>query len=135
MKILYYYFFFKLYNRHNRKSSNRFAEWRAALSILAVEVLLVLCIIGDISIITERDIMLLPYIPPCFLTLIIILAVSKYFVFMKRMQWQKYHRVFQAWPNRRRQIADMLIGGVIFFLVANLIVLYHILDNTDFEFE
>jgi hypothetical protein len=131
MKVAYHYLFFKLYNIRKRETPSVFADWQAAIKVLVIEVWLILCIIGDVSIVIQKDIIALPYVQTLFLVIIIILAIIKYLLFIRRAQWQHYQAIFQAWPKKKSMIADLLIRGLTFFLITNLALLFYVVSNAD----
>jgi hypothetical protein len=133
LKLGYYYFFYKLYKFFLNGPSNWLSDWKAGISMLALEIWLGISIVGYISIALKKDIFPNDRFHFSIIAPFVLLVAIKYIFFLHDDTWKEYAQMFDRWPKRKNRAGTIVVWGIVLLIVANLIFMYYLMSKTTWE--
>jgi hypothetical protein len=128
IKTGYYYLFYKLYKWVGE--DNWWGDWKAGLSIIALEIWFFLSILNYYNILIDR------YFTPSNTALIIIGIIiigfnSYFFVYLD--VWKDYIKEFDQLPKRKNKIGGWVVFGVLMLIIANMVFAFYQMSLIDWS--
>ncbi|KPE48970.1 hypothetical protein [Chryseobacterium indologenes] len=120
IKEAYYYLFYKLYKWYESGPFVWYSDWKAGISIIALEIWTCVSIYSYLSIFLNRKISLSITEPSGFIPYIIILSTNLYF-FSSSHKWKLYFEEFEKWPKRKNLISGIIVWSIIALIIFNFI--------------
>jgi hypothetical protein len=130
---IYSYFFYKIYKFWEAASVPKFwSDWKAGLSLDLVEMFLALSGICYYSVVTKTKI---DPTDDVFIALIfiVVIAVPNYLLFNHQQQWKEMVKEFDRWPQRKNMVGSVIVWGVVFAIIGNLIVALYLMSQIDWS--
>lgn len=129
----YSYLFYKLYKFWEWASTPKFwSDWKAALTVDILEIILIISIVFQYSNFTKRPIDFGDW-KLTILMYIVIIALPNYFFFNHRDQWRGMIKEFDQWPERKNKIGSIIVGAVVVVIVANLVLAFYFMSQIDWQ--
>lgn len=118
IKKMYYYFFYKFYKHYENSSDPWWSDWKAVLSIGALEIWFLGSILIYYSIITKTklDITLTD---PMILIPLILLFLFNYFAFIYTDIWKQYNKEFDKMPEEKNKKGTIIVWIIVGFIILN----------------
>ncbi len=126
----YYYFFYILYRWYESFEFKWWSEWKAALSVSILEIIIVATSVGFLSILFET--------PSCSnstieLIIYFVILVSNYFILLHNDRWMPFVEKFDQLPKSKRRIGGVLVWIIILTIIAALIFMYYLLSQVNWD--
>ena len=130
IKRAYYYLFYKLYKWYEKAPVVWWSDWKAVVSIVALEIWFLLSIGTYFSVFTKKTIELTVTHPIVFIPTVSIILVN-YLIFIHTDKWKDIVKEFDQLPKRTNKIGGWIVFGVILLIVANLIFAFYQMSLID----
>lgn len=127
MKKAYYYLFYKLYKWYEREPFVWYSDWKAAISIIALEIWCYVSICSYLSIILGKKINLAIAEPTGFIPYLLIVASNIYF--FTPSKWEPYFNEFQEWPKSKNLTGGIIVWSTIILVILNFIFSVNLMKN------
>ncbi len=59
------------------------------------------------------------------------IIVIHFWIFDRNKNWKKYISQFEVWPEEKRKKWDRIMRGIIFFIIANLLLSFYFMASID----
>jgi hypothetical protein len=130
---IYSYFFYKIYKFWEAASVPKFwSDWKAGLSLDILEMFLALSGICFYSVVTKNKI---DSTDDALIALIfiVLIVVPNYLLFNHQQQWKEMVQEFDRWPPRKNMIGTVIVWGVVFAIIGNLIFAFYLMSQIDWS--
>lgn len=132
IKKAYYYLFYKLYKHYEDSSEPWWSDWKACVSIGALEIWLLLSIGAYYAILTKTAIELSVTMPIVYIPLLIVFILN-YFSFIHNDSWKEYNKEFDKLPKKENILGGWIVLGIIIIVILNLIFSFYLMSQIDWE--
>ncbi len=122
----YYYFFYVLFKTFESIEFRWWSEWKAALSVSILEIMILITLEGILSFLFKLNIFSNDTITIIIASIILIL---NYFIFLHNDKWMPFIDKFDKFPKRKNQIGGVFVWATILIIVAALIFMYYLLSQ------
>ena len=129
---MYYYLFYRLYRFYENAPAKWSSDWKAELTIDALEVSILLSIFVYYTVFTKNridfgngSVVIITYLA--------LIAIPNYFIFQHRDRWRKYVSKFQKWPKGKNKIGGFFVFFFIALVVVNFIFSYYLLSQINWK--
>lgn len=132
MKRAYYYLFYKLYKWYEKGPSVWWSDWKAGISIIALEIWLVASLFIYYKIFFNRY----AHLSDSGWELIIcalLIIIPNYWVFVHTDKWKDYVQEFDQLPKRTNKIGGWIVFGVVLLIIANLVFAFYQMSLIDWS--
>ena len=137
-KKAYQYLFYKLYKFYDTDSSlwwssKWWTDWKASFSLLVLEVWLLISFVVYFEVITKKELLPENVLDKVGITVVIILAIAKYFAFEHRDRWKDYVAEFNQWPEKKNRIGTLVVWLIVVFILGNLIFAFYLMSKINWQ--
>ncbi len=122
----YYYFFYILFKWYESFEFRWWSEWKAALSVSILEIMIVATSVGYLSMLCETRSFSDSTIE---LIIYFMILILNYFIFLHNDKWMPFIDKFDKFPKRKNQIGGVFVCATILIIVAALIFMYYLLSQ------
>ncbi|WP_142685414.1 hypothetical protein [Chitinophaga polysaccharea] len=128
----YRYFFYKMYRFAENAPSRWWSEWKAMLSVIVLEIMLLMTLEGYFSIIFKHDIV--PgYDNLVTITQAVVITLFNYFFFLHKDKWKLYVKELDKQSRRQQFIGGLVVWSLVFLIFANLIFMFYLMSRIDWS--
>ena len=132
IKRAYYYLFYKLYKWYEKAPVVWWSDWKAVVSIVALEVWVITSGFIYYKILFNRHIHLSDSQWDLIICALLII-IPNYLIFIHTDKWRDYIREFDQLPKRTNKIGGWIVFGVILLIIANLIFAFYQMSLIDWS--
>jgi hypothetical protein len=129
IKKAYYYLFYTLYKTFENAPSKWWSDWKATFSLLVIEIWLLLSMMVYYKVLTKKDLIPDNRLTIVSVTVVVILSISKYFIFEHGDRWKLYVQEFNQWPKEKNRRSILIAWIVVLVILANLIFSFYLLSK------
>lgn len=126
IKRAYYYLFYKLYKWYEKAPVVWWSEWKAVVSIVALEVWVIACLLNYYMLLFDNHLPLGSINTFSIYLFALIVIVPNYFIFIHKKKWKNYVQKFDQLPKRTNKIGGWIIFGLISFIIINFIFSFYL---------
>jgi heme/copper-type cytochrome/quinol oxidase subunit 2 len=127
MKKFYYYIYYRIYQFSIKISDDALNEIKPGSTIILLELLLITQLfiwIELFQLIPETSIGLL-WSTPILMTVVFLLILFNYFIFLYREKWKKYDKEFGTYTKNKKRLLDYIVITIIIGIVAGFIFAFY----------
>ncbi len=118
IKKIYYYIFYKLYKHFENSSQPWWSDWKAGLSLSALEIWFLGSILIYYSIINNIR-LTLSITSPTILIPLISIFILNYFSFIHTDIWKEYNKGFDQLPTEKNRRGTIIVWAIVIFIIIN----------------
>ena len=130
LKKIYPYIFYKLYKFSEGAPSKWWSDWKASISLLALELWLVISCYIYYDLLTEKGLPSDNIIILYGSIIVGLLVLIKYLMFYRHDRWKSYVAEFDKWPKGQNKIGSILVGILVIIVIVNLIFSFYLLSQS-----
>lgn len=131
--VIYYYFFYKFYKFWKYVSISSFwSDWKAGLSLMALEIWFLLSLGVYYSVITKKIMSLSITTPIVFIPFLLIVSI-KYYCFIYSTKWKDYIKFFDGLEKRKNNIGSWVVILSTVLIIVNLIYSFYLMSQMDWS--
>lgn len=128
----YYYLFYQLYKWYEKGPSVWWSDWKAALSIDAFILFILL------PIFIYYKIYINPYIHLSegnidVIIVVLLISIPNYFIFHHREQWKDIVKEFDQLPKHTNKIGGWIVFGVVMLVITNMVFAFYQMSLVDWS--
>ena len=130
VKRAYKYTFYKLYRFYEAAPSRWMSDWKASVSLMALEIWTLLSLVNYISVYTRKGFSD-NFFLSLFIPFLIFSTIHKFFTFEHRNRWRIYVNKFSRIPKKENSTGTYIVWICICLLIGNLIFSFYLLSKVD----
>ena len=120
----YYYLFYKLYKWIGEE--NGWADWKAGVAIIALELLLVVIILNYYVVLIDTTISLGSINDVALYVCVAIICIPNYLAFIRTDVWKDYVKKFDALSIKENKKGGRIVFGIITFILVNFLFSFYL---------
>ena len=130
----YGYLFYKLYKFYEKVSSPPFlSDWKAAVSILALEIWFLFSIIVYYKVFSKKDLVPHALTNPLTYVILAFLIMLKIILFDHKNRWKDYVNMYDKWPSGKNNRGSVIVTIIVLSIIANLIFSFYLMSKIDWS--
>ncbi len=130
LKNAYYYLFYKIYKFSEAAPAKWGSDWKAGISIIALEIWFLLALICYYNVLVDRYFQLRK---SHFIIAGMIIIVSNYFAFFYTDVWKDYVKKFDALPKKINRIGSWIVFGIVILVIVNLVFAFYLMSQVNWS--
>lgn len=117
----YYYLFYKIYKFYEKAPARFWSDWKASISITALEIWLLFLLFNVRSLI-KNEILELKISHPIIIVPFLLFLIINYYLFIYTDRWKEYMKEFDELPRPKNTLGGIIVWVLIISIIVGFFV-------------